>query len=244
MQERLQKILAAAGVASRRQAEQLITDGRVSVNGVIVTVLGEKADVESDTSCLDGRPLSRKTKPLYYLFHKPRNVVTTLNDPQGRSCLADYLSGMSERVYPVGRLDYSSEGLLLLTNDGELTNRLLHPRYHATKTYRVIVDGRMNAEAVRAFQSGVELEDGKTAPAVLQHLRYDAQKEQTTFELILREGRNRQIRRMCQAVGLSVVRLIRIAMSFLLLDGLSPGRMRPLTTAEIMRLRREAGIND
>lgn len=243
MQERLQKILAAKGVASRRQAEQLILNGRVSVNGTIIDALGEKAEFGVDDIRVDGQPL-QGGKLVYYLFHKPRGVVTTLNDPQGRSSLADYLSGLPERVYPVGRLDYNSEGLLLLTNDGELTNRLLHPRYHVPKKYRVIVEGRVSAAASQAFQTGIKLEDGKTAPAQLQRLRYNAQTEQTTFELIIHEGKNRQIRRMCQAVNLSVVRLIRIAMSFLTLDGLSPGRMRLLTPAETTRLRKEAGFND
>ena len=243
MQERLQKILAAKGVASRRQAEQLILGGRVSVNGTIVDTLGEKAEFGVDDIRVDGQPL-HGGKLVYYLFHKPRAVVTTLNDPQGRLSLASYLSSLSERVYPVGRLDYNSEGLLLLTNDGELTNRLLHPRYHVPKTYRVIVEGRVSADAAQAFQSGIKLEDGKTAPAQLQRLRYNAETDQTTFELIIHEGKNRQIRRMCQAVNLSVVRLIRIAMSFLTLDGLSPGRMRLLTPSETARLRKEAGFND
>ncbi len=243
MQERLQKILAASGVASRRQAETMILDGRVSVNGSVVTTLGEKADADVDEICVDGQPL-RSTKLLYYLFHKPRGVVTTLKDPQGRPCLDTYLDGLPERLYPVGRLDYGSEGLLLLTNDGELTNRLLHPRYHVPKTYRVVVTGRMGSAAMQVFQQGVQLSDGVTAPAKLQHVRFDPEKGQTTFELTIREGRNRQIRRMCDAIRLPVVRLIRISMSFLKLDGISPGRMRPLTPQEVKRLRKEAGLND
>ena len=243
MQERLQKILAAKGVASRRQAEQLILGGRVSVNGTVIDTLGEKADVSADDIRVDGQPL-HDGKLTYYLFHKPRGVVTTLHDPQGRTSLDGYLSGLPERVYPVGRLDYNSEGLLLLTNDGELTNRLLHPRYHVPKKYRVVVDGSVTAAASQALQTGIKLEEGKTAPAQLQRLRYSPQTEQTTFELIIHEGKNRQIRRMCQAVNLPVVRLIRIAMSFLTLDGLSPGRMRALTPSEALRLRKEAGFND
>ncbi len=242
MQERLQKILAARGVASRRQAEVMILAGRVSVNGRIVDALGEKADSNADEIRVDGQ-LLRASKLLYFLFHKPRGVVTTLKDPQGRPSLETYLASLPERLYPVGRLDYSSEGLLLLTNDGELTNRLLHPRYHVPKTYRVVVTGRLGSAAIQVFQQGVQLSDGMTAPAKVQYVRFDAETGQTTFELTIREGKNRQIRRMCDAIKLPVVRLIRLSLSFLKLDGISPGRMRPLTPHEVQRLRKEAGLN-
>ncbi|HTP66292.1 MAG TPA: pseudouridine synthase [Geobacteraceae bacterium] len=235
MLERLQKILANAGIASRRAAEGLMTSGRVAVNGVVVTELGAKADPEHDRITVDGRPVRASGEKLYILLNKPVGYVTTLKDPQGRPVVTDLLKGVKERVYPVGRLDYNTEGLLLLTNDGELANRLAHPSHEVEKEYLVRVRGAVASEQVRLLADGVELDDGRSAPAKVGQVRQSA--SNTWLSITIHEGRYRQVRRMCEAVGLSVVRLKRTRYGILETGLLKPGEFRSLTSLEVEGLR-------
>ena len=234
MQERLQKLLSQAGIASRRQAEAMITAGRVAVNGAVVTELGTRADPDHDMIVVDGRPLTVTAVKRYILLYKPSGYMTTLKDPEGRPLVIDLLKGIGERVYPVGRLDYNSEGLLLLTNDGDWANRLAHPRYEIDKEYHVRVQGQVTPEQVGRLGAGVTLEDGRTAPATVAVLKESEQN--TWISVTIHEGRYRQVRRMCEAVGLSVVRLRRNRYGFLNLAGLNPGEFRELTAEEAKRL--------
>ena len=234
MRERLQKLLSQAGIASRRQAESMITAGRVTVNGAVVTELGTKADPDHDMIVVDGKPLTVTAAKRYILLYKPSGYMTTLNDPQGRPLVIDLLKSVGERVYPVGRLDYNSEGLLLLTNDGDWANRLAHPRYEIDKEYHVRVQGSVTPEQVARLSAGVTLEDGRTAPATVTVLKESEQN--TWISVTIHEGRYRQVRRMCEAVGLSVVRLRRNRYGFLNLAGLNPGEFRELTAEEAKRL--------
>jgi 23S rRNA pseudouridine2605 synthase len=232
--QRLQKLIAAAGICSRRQAELLIEAGRVKVNGRLA-VLGEQADPRRDIILIDERPLQVKEPLCYLLMHKPVGVVTTLRDPAGRTVVTDLLRDVPARVYPVGRLDLTTSGLLLLTNDGDLANRLAHPSHEVAKTYLVRVRGSLTPEAVRRLEEGVELDDGLTAPAKVAQVR--SRGAHTWFELTLHEGRNRQVRRMCESLGLPVSRLMRTRYAFLSLDGVAPGQYRHLTSAEVARLK-------
>jgi len=234
--QRLHKLIAAAGWCSRRQAEVLIATGRVTVNGR-VAVLGETADPRRDVILVDGQPLGRHEALCYLLMHKPAGVVTTLRDPGGRPVVTDLLRDVPARVYPVGRLDLTTSGLLLLTNDGELANRLAHPSHEVVKTYLVRVRGVLTADAVRQLEQGVKLTDGLTAPAKVTRVRHAG--GHAWFELTIHEGRNRQVRRMCEALGLPVSRLMRIGYAFLTLDGLAPGEYRHLTATEVARLKRQ-----
>ena len=233
--QRLQKLIAAAGICSRRQAESLIETGRVTVNGR-TAMLGEQADPLKDAILVDGRPLQRPEAACYLLMHKPVGVVTTLSDPDGRAVVTDLLRDLPVRVYPVGRLDLTTSGLLLLTNDGELANRLAHPSHEVAKTYLVRVRGQLTPATIRRLEEGVELEDGPTAPAKVSNVRSGG--GHAWFELTLHEGRNRQVRRMCAVLGLPVSRLMRIRYAFLTLDGLAPGQYRHLSAAEVSRLKR------
>ncbi|MGH7966971.1 MAG: pseudouridine synthase [Candidatus Binatia bacterium] len=227
-------------MASRRAAETLIQAGRVQVNGETVTRLGTTADLRRDRILVDGRPLLFPSAPLYFLLHKPVGVVSTLKDPQGRPTVRDLLRAVHERVFPVGRLDYHSAGLLLLTNDGALTERLLHPRYQLPRTYHAKVTGVLTPEALRALRGGVRLDDGtRTAPAEVGVLQ--VREKKTWLEITLREGRNREVRRMCEAVGYRVEKLIRVRFGPLTLDDLPPGAYRLLTPAEVRALQRVAG---
>lgn len=237
MKERLQKILAARGVASRRKCEELIAAGRVKVNGALVKELGYKADPKIDRIEVDGKPIrDEPSRYRYYLFHKPTGVITSVRDPQGRKTVLDFVD-VSERIYPVGRLDYDTSGLLLLTNDGKLTNRLTHPRFEVKKTYVATVRGVPNQRALRALMSGVMLEDGKTAPAFARLTRVDDRAREADIELTIHEGRNRQVRRMCAAVGHPVLKLRRVQFGFLTLGSLKPGQYRPLTREEVTKLK-------
>ncbi len=211
----------------------------MQVNGETVTRLGTTADPRRDRILVDDRPIGAPPSPLYFLLHKPVGVVSTLKDPQGRPTVRDLLRGVHERVFPVGRLDYASAGLLLLTNDGELTERLLHPRYQLPRTYHAKVSGVPTPGTLQALRQGVRLEDGTvSAPATVQILR--ASETKTWLALTLREGRNREVRRMCAAVGYSVEKLVRVRFGPLVLDGLPVGAYRPLTPAEIRALKRTA----
>jgi len=235
MSERLQKILAAAGLSSRREAERWIAAGRVSVNG-IVAALGDSADPAVDRILVDGRPLRIAEQKYYLLLNKPVGYVTTRNDPEGRPIVTDLVKDVPARLHPVGRLDLTTEGLLLLTNDGELTNRLAHPRHEVDKVYLVRVRGVLSATARRQLEEGVLLEDGLTAPAQLKNVRVSG--NHTWFEITIHEGRNRQVRRMCEAVGCPVSRLKRIRLAFLSLGSLPAGRYRALTAEEVARLKK------
>lgn len=234
--ERLQKILANAGVASRRKCEELIREGKVAVNDIVVTELGAKADPLIDVITVSGRPIKREKK-VYLLFNKPKGVITALSDPKGRSTVRDYLKGVKERVYPVGRLDYDSEGLLLLTNDGELAQKLTHPKHQVPKTYYATVERVPHGNDLERLQKGIKLKDGMTAPAEVEYHDIDPDGKSATIAITIREGRNRQIRRMFEAIHHPVTRLKRVSFGGIMLGGLQRGKHRPLTTEEIRRLR-------
>lgn len=234
MNEKLQKLISRAGLTSRRKAEDWIAQGRVSVNGVEAK-LGDRADLEYDKVAVDGRLLSPPAEQVVVLLNKPRGYVCTLHDPQGRPVVTQLVNSISLRLYPVGRLDFNSEGMLLLTNDGDLAHRLMHPRHHVEKSYLVKVQGNLNRNEQQRLVSGVQLEDGMTAPAKIKSLRSSG--PNSWFEIILKEGKNRQVRRMCEAVGHKVLRLKRIRIDFLELGDLKAGSFRVLTAAEIKRLK-------
>lgn len=239
---RLQKILADRGVASRRKAEEIIEEGRVTVNGVVAT-LGDKADPEKDHIKLDGKLLSQPAGARKYLvLHKPKNVITTLDPEETRPTVRDFLAGVRERVYPVGRLDFDSEGLLLLTNDGELAHAVMHPSGKMPKTYRVKIKGVLEERDFEKLRRGVRLDDGMTAPAEVRPL--EALKQNSWIEITIYEGRKRQIRRMLQAVGHPVIRLIRTRIDGLSLGSLAPGEMRHLSNNELKRLKYSAGLSE
>lgn len=234
--ERLQKILAQAGVASRRKCEELILAGKVEVNGEVVTTLGTKADPDADEITVSGRAIKAQQK-LYLMLNKPKGVITSATDPEGRKVVTDYIKGIKERVYPVGRLDYDSEGLLLLTNDGELAQMLTHPSHHVPKTYLATVEGIPHGDSLEKLRKGIQLEDGMTAPADLDYYDVDQVKKQATIRITIYEGKNRQVRRMFDAISHPVKRLKRIAMGNLYLQNLKRGLHRPLTKSEINELR-------
>lgn len=247
---RLQKVLAAAGVASRRTAEEMILAGRVSVNGRVVTTLGTKVDPGRDRVAVDGKALPLQGEPLrYIIFHKPYGCLSTFTDPEGRPTLARYIQ-VPERVYSVGRLDFNSEGLLLLTNDGALTHRLTHPRYEHPKEYLVQVEGIPTEEALSALRQGVWVKGRLTAPAEVEMLpgypeglvaRPVRPGVPTTWlRIIIHEGRKRQIRHMTAAVGYPTLRLVRIGLGPLRLGDLPPGQWRDLTPEEVAALKRSA----
>lgn len=236
---RLQKFMAACGVASRRRCEELIAEGRVRVNGALVTEPGTRVTPGSDRVTLDGAPVEPRSSGLvYYMFHKPRGCVVTARDPQGRPTIYDFLDSIPERVVPVGRLDLDSEGLLILTNDGELTHRLMHPRYGVEKEYHVLTEEPVDEEAVRALREGVEIEGGRTGPARVRVLSENRKR----LSLTITEGRKRQVRQMIAAVGGHVVRLRRVREGRLKLGSLPPGQVRPLSRREVQQLRREVGL--
>ena len=238
--ERLQKIMAKAGYGSRRSCEKIIADGKVSVNGKMAT-LGMKADPYKDKILVEGQEIKVEEALVYIALHKPRRVLSRMVRDEERSTLLD-LVNVAERVYPVGRLDYNSEGLILLTNDGELTNRLTHPRYGHEKEYRVRVSRKPDEEQIATLKRGVVLADGhKTAPAQVRV--GSTQPRGTWMQMIIKEGRKRQIREMGLAVGLSVNRLIRVRIGNLQLGKLRPGKWRLLTSGEINSLRRMAGLD-
>jgi 23S rRNA pseudouridine2605 synthase len=231
-EERLQKILSRAGVASRRKAEQLILEGRVRVNGAVVTELGSKADLDRDHIKVDGHLLHNPRHLLYIAMNKPTSVVTTVQDPQRRTTVMDLLHGVRERVYPVGRLDYHSEGLLLLTNDGDFANALTSSATHIPKTYLVKVNGPLTPEQEQEFRDGIPLSGRRTAPAGLRLVR---RAENPWYEVRLVEGRNQQIRIMFKHFGRLVEKLKRIQIGFLELGPMKPGTFRYLTMAEVAR---------
>lgn len=239
--ERLQKIIAAAGIASRRKAEQFITGGLVSVNGQVVTELGSKADAEHDHIRVNGKLLHGPERHVYLLMNKPKGYVTTLRDPEGRPTVMDLLRGVGARVYPVGRLDYSSEGLLLLTNDGDFANRLMKAASHVPKTYMVKVAGIPDAKGLARLREGLFIASDrgrrvKTAPAKIKPIR---ESDNPWYEVTLTEGRNRQIRRMFEEIGHHVEKIKRVRYGALELD-VHPGKFRRLTPQEVTRLKSAA----
>lgn len=234
-QERLQKYISACGYTSRRKAETLITEGKVRVNGKIVTELGSKINPDVDRVKIEGILLEPERKE-YYLFNKPKGTLTTLSDPEGRPTIMPYLEKIKTRVYPVGRLDYYTEGLLLLSNDGDFVQRLTHPSFGVVKTYQVKVKGRVADEHLQELSQGIPLEDGLTAPAEVTDYGFDAKTELTTLTIAIHEGRNRQVRRMMEYFGYSVHNLKRIAYGGLTLSGVKRGAFRPLTGDEIFIL--------
>jgi 23S rRNA pseudouridine2605 synthase len=234
-EERLQKILAHAGVASRRKSEELILAGRVSVNGATVTELGSKADLSVDKVKVDGRLLSAPKHFVYIALHKPKNVVTTVRDPQGRQTVMSFFKGMHERIYPVGRLDYASEGLLLLTNDGDFANLMMSPASHVTKTYLVKANGILSPEEEEIFRRGIPMHGRRTAPAGLKLIKKAVN---PWYEVRLVEGRQNQIRIMFKHFNHLVEKLRRVKIGFLELGDLKPGAYRTLTNAEVARFRK------
>lgn len=239
--ERLQKLLARAGFASRRAAEKLIVGGRVTVNGEVVRELGTRADPAVDDVRLDGERL-RSERHLYVALHKPTGVVTTLDDPHGRPTVRDLMPKGGARVFPVGRLDFATAGLLLLTNDGELTARLLHPRYQVPRTYRAKVSGRPTPGVLANLRRGVRLDDGVTGPAEVEV--DEALPNKTWLRITIREGKRREVRRMCDAVGIPVDKLVRVAFGPIQLGNLRPGEGRSLAPIEVERLRDMVGLDD
>jgi 23S rRNA pseudouridine2605 synthase len=237
---RLQKVLAHAGVASRRAAEAIIAAGRVRVDGRIVTELGTKVDPRASRVEVDGERIVRQA-PVYLILHKPRGVVSTMSDPEGRQTVRDLLGDVAAaRFYPVGRLDFNTSGALLVTNDGDFSVALMHPRRSVPKTYVIKVQGAMEDRDVDRWRRGIDLEDGRTLPAKVKLLRHEGDK--TWLELTITEGRNQQVRRMGDATGFRVMRLARVAFAGIGTEGLPPGRWRYLTADEQATLKKEYGV--
>ncbi|GAA0402834.1 23S rRNA pseudouridine(2605) synthase RluB [Paenibacillus motobuensis] len=230
--ERLQKILANAGVASRRKCEELILSGKVMVNDEVVTTLGTKADPNVDVITVNGKTIGAEKK-VYLVFNKPKGVITSASDPQGRKIVTDYLKGIKERLYPVGRLDYDTEGLLILTNDGDFAHLLTHPKHHVSKTYLATVKGVPHGTELDKLKQGIMLEDGITAPAEVEYHDIDPEGKQSTISITIHEGRNRQVRRMFDAISHPVLKLKRISFGDLFLGNLKRGIYRHLTKEEV-----------
>ena len=233
--ERLQKVIAHAGIASRRKAEELIVDGKVKVNGKVVKELGIKV-TDQDRVEVEGIPLERE-EPVYLLLYKPTGVISAVKDDKGRKVVTDFFPYIKQRIYPIGRLDYDTSGILLLTNDGEFANILMHPRYEVEKSYVAKVKGIPTREKIKQLERGIRLDDGKTAPAHVKVLSVDKKKQMSIIELKIHEGRNRQVRRMLEAIGHQVVKLKREKFAFLNLNGLATGDSRELTPHEVKQLR-------
>lgn len=226
---RLQKYMAEAGIASRRKCEELIKEGRVTVNGITAGI--GAAVGEDDEVTLDGRPIKAALSKVVYAFYKPKNVICTSSEAEDRVKVVDYFKDVPYRLYTVGRLDYDSEGLIFVTNDGEFADKLTHPRYMKSKLYRVLCTGDISNRDIRLLSNGVELEDGRTAPANVRVLKHGS--ERSELLLSIHEGRNRQVRRMLEALGHKTIKLCRIAIGDVRLDGLKPGEKRLLTPEEI-----------
>lgn len=240
--DRLQKIMAKAGVASRRKCEQLILDGRVRVNGRVVDHLGAKADSSTDQIEVDGKVLKLSEQFVYVLLNKPAGFITSVTDPRARRTVLDLVREKNVRIYPVGRLDVNTEGLLLLTNDGELAFRLTHPRYKVEKTYFVEVVGTPSAQALAQLEKGVNLDDGPTAPAKLKVIALG--ERASKLEITIREGRKRQVRRMFALIGHNVVYLKRTAFGSLDVSGIDIGDYRYLNEGEVDSLRALVGLDE
>jgi len=240
--ERLAKVMARAGVASRRRCEEMIIAGMVKVNGKVISEPGTKVDPSRDRISVSGKPLTFSNKKYYLALYKPRGYVSTLHDEKGRKKVTDLLRGITGRIYPVGRLDYDSEGLLLLTNDGDLTYALTHPKHQVPKTYLVRVQGVPAPAKLEQMAEGLILEDGPTAPARVRLI--NERKGNALLEITIHEGRNRQIRRMCDYIGHPVLRLQRIRVGNITLDGLHPGQFRHLTKGELEILKKSLCLDE
>ena len=230
---RLQKYLAMCNVASRRSAEEMILQGRVSVNGAKCTTLGTKV-TENDTVCVDGTKVTLETKKYYIMLNKPTGYMTTVSDEQGRATVMELVSDISKRLYPVGRLDCNTEGLLLLSNDGDFTYKVTHPKHKLEKTYEVFVSGNAEKNAIKKLEQGVWIDGKKTAPAIVDIVDYG--KNSAVLSITIHEGRNRQVRKMCASVGFKVMGLKRVSEGGLTLGNLPLGRWRHLTEAEVERI--------
>ena len=230
---RLQKMLSECGIASRRKAEEMIAAGTVKVNGVVAKI-GDKVDVRKDKVTVHGRNVVKQVHTIYVMLHKPRGYITTMSDEMDRKCVAELVSEVPERIYPVGRLDRESEGLLLMTNDGKFANAMMHPSMHVPKTYRVTVRPSITEDQLTQIAVGIMIDGRKTSPANVRVLQQEPGR--VVLEVVLYEGRNREIRKMCEALGLDVARLKRIAVGPVKLGMLPPGKWRYLTSDEVRRL--------
>ncbi len=230
---RLQKYLSLCSVASRRKAEELIEQGKVKINGR-KAILGDKVDPVHDKVLVFGKPVAMKDDKMYIMLHKPRGFVTTLSDEQGRKCVADLVSDAGVRLYPVGRLDRNSEGLLLMTNDGEFANLLTHPSRHVSKVYRVTVREKATEEQISTMSDGMMIDGEKTLPCEITYI--EKAEDRTVLRFVLYEGKNREIRKLCEAVGLTVIRLKRVEIAGIKLGMLPQGRWRELTEKEVKKL--------
>ncbi|MBQ2233010.1 MAG: rRNA pseudouridine synthase [Erysipelotrichaceae bacterium] len=240
--ERLQKIIAASGYCSRRKAEELILARRVSVNGVLVDTLGTKAD-ENDEIAIDGKVISKSEEKVVYLLNKPKNVISSASDDRGRKTVVDLIDS-GYRLYPLGRLDYDSSGLLLLSNDGELMQKLIHPKYEVEKTYEVTIDGFISEKQIETIEKGVKIEDYVSAPAKVNLISYNGKKPSSFLEVTIHEGKNREIRKMFEAIGFTVIKLHRIKEANIELGDLKSGEYRRLKPFEIKKLRSYLDRND
>lgn len=236
---RLQKFLSEAGVASRRKAEEMIRNGSVKVNGTVAQI-GDSVDPKKDTVVVKGKKVKKENIHRYILLNKPRGYVTTTDDELGRKCVLELVTDVKERIYPVGRLDRVSEGALIMTNDGAFANAMMHPSKHVPKTYRVTVRAKVSQEQVEILSTGVEIDGRMTAPADVHVI--SREEDRSVLEIVLYEGRNRQIRKMCESLELEVARLRRIAIGSVKLGMLKPGEWRELTQTEVENLFKAAGI--
>ena len=239
--ERLNKIIAIAGITSRRRADELISLGRVTVNGQVEKRVGSKAVWGVDSINVDGHPIPDPPKKIYLLLNKPFGYISTLHDPEGRPIIRDLVKDVKERVYPIGRLDFDSSGLLILTNDGELAFRLMHPKFHIPRTYKVIVEGFISDTSVLRLKKGVILDDGPAYPARVRII--ETQQSRSIVRITIFEGRSREIRRMCEAVGHKTLKLTRIGYGNLKLGGLRVGKYRYLKNGEVKALRKSVGLD-
>lgn len=234
MEERLQKFMASCGVASRRKCEEIILAGRVKVNGKVVSELGVKVDPSKDKVEYEGKVINKEENKVYIMLNKPEGYITSVKDEKGRKTILDIVK-VKERIYPVGRLDYDSSGLLILTNDGDMYNKIIHPRVEITKKYIVVVEGEFKERELKKFRSGVDIGGYITAPAEIKVLKFEDNK--TTIEVGIHEGKNRQIRRMCSALNHNVLALKRVAVGNIKLGNLKRGEYRPLTKEELNYIR-------
>lgn len=234
---RINKYIASCGVASRRKAEELIISGRVTINGELITELSTTVDETKDIVEVDGVPINQEEKKVYILLNKPEGYITTVKDQFDRPSVLDILKDVEERVYPVGRLDYETSGLLILTNDGDLTYKLTHPKHEVEKTYLAMVNGIISPEEKRRFENGLQIEDYTTAKAKLKIVKADEEKNYSVCKITIHEGRNRQVRKMCKAIGHPVRNLRRIQMGRINIRGLEVGEYRNLTEYEVKYLK-------
>ncbi len=233
---RLNKYLAESGVTSRRGADELIAEGAVQINGKRVYELGIKVNLKTDKVLVNGKPVRPEIRKVYVLFNKPKGVMTTMDDPEGRPCIGEYFKRFESRVFPVGRLDYDSEGLLLLTNDGDFAQRVTHPKHEVLKTYLVKVDGQPTEEQVHKLRTGVTIIGGRVAAREIERLKGTASDKYDWFKIVIGEGKNRQIRRMFEKIGFDVMKLQRIAIGRLKMGGLARGEWALLTPEEVEKI--------